>query len=281
MPNLRVILLAMLLVGPAQADQPAFTDTTALFTTFDGATGIPLPKNTGRDFERIVGEVCNPSADPLIKSGLQSGLIGMVLDFAFTEIETSQKANDETFTRSYFANKNIAALDIPEGQARCIAIARLQVDAERRIRGYYSLTVLALIRDSENAFVVRPLYLHTPVLKSESSGSNRPKAAAAISVSFVFIDRNLNEVTVKREFSVPDHSTGKDASPHVFALSGYLGETGFYQDFEDSAYLPYHAGRPVSIAIAVSETGERAGGLARLFRANASAIRDRLKQAGR
>ncbi|MBZ0130107.1 MAG: hypothetical protein K8F59_13425 [Rhodobacteraceae bacterium] len=282
MQIIRIALAALALSGltlPVQADQAGITDITALFTTFDGATGIPLPKDTGRDFERIVGDTCNPPADPLIEGSLQGGLIGMALDFAFSEIQEGQKALDDSFTRSYFANKNIAALDIPVGQARCIAIARLQIDADRRIRGYYSLHVLALVRDSEHAFVVRPLYLHTPVLKNKVPASGLPKADAAISVSFVFIDKALDEVTVTREFSVQDYATGKDAGPHVFALSAAIGAAGGYHDFEDSAYLPYHAGRPVSIAIAVTETGERSGGLARLFRLNAVAMRDSLKQA--
>lgn len=284
MQIMRSTIAALALTGltaSAQADQADFTDITALFTTFDGATGIPLPKDTGRDYERIVGEVCNPAADALIEGSLQGGLIGMALDFAFSEIQDAQKAVDDSFTRSYSANKNIAALDIPIGQARCIAIARLQIDGERRIRGYYSLAVLALIRDSDDAFALRPLYLHTPVLKNTKPASGLPKADAAISVSFVFIDRSLNEVTLSREFSVQDYTTGKDASPHVFALSAAIGAAGGYHDFEDSAYLPYHAGRPVSIAIAVTETGERAGGLARLFRLNALGIRDHLKQATR
>jgi len=275
MIKLTTCALACLLPLAAVAEE--FTETTVMFTTFGKATGLPLPRNGADGAEASVAEMCNLPEDPLINSAASGELVGMVLDVVFTEFRRAAEARQDRQTRTYAANKNIPAFTIPRDQARCVSLARLRIDADQRIIGFVSLAIFALVRDTETAFAVRPLYLKTPVLDTLTPG-DEPNAAAAISLKFNVVTPTLTEQSFVREFSVPEHHAGNGARPHVFAR---IPGGGLFADFEDSAYLPYYADQPVSIAVAVTETAAKnpgAGAIARLFTMNGSALSDRIKR---
>jgi hypothetical protein len=275
--HLPTLALAFLLAAAPNGvrAEDAISETTVLFTTFGKATGIPLPRAGEAETAEAVSAICNPETETLQNTGLGGEIVGMVLDFAFAEIREGIADIAGRNSRTYSASRNIPVFDIPEGGARCIAVARLKIGPDKRILGYYSMAVLALVRETSDAFVVRPLFLHTPLL-GRLQGDNGANASAAISVSVAMVGPAPSELVVQRAFSVEEYSAGPGSPAHVFALASPGGR---WRDLEDSAYLPYAAGRPVSIAVAVTENGENraARAVERLFEANASALRERLK----
>ena len=272
-----------LLVPPAlAADGDDFVDTTVLFSTFDGDFKIPMPTNGPQDFERIVSETCNGAPKDLQNAAFTDTIIGAVVDIVFTEFRDRFQAFTESFVRTYAANKNIPAFDIPLGETRCISIARLKVGKDGVSTGYYSYAVLALIRTSERAMILRPLYLHTPAIKTAGNAPTPPQATAVISFSMLFLTSDNTEAVFNRAFAVPSYEVGADGLAHVFALAKNSGENGGFAPFEDAAFLPYPAGQPVSIALSVSENsrrGDEALIVKDLSARNAKALTDRLKLA--
>ncbi len=264
-------------------DEAEVTETTVLFTTFDGANGLPLPVNGVDGYERAVGAVCTEKMPDVVNSGFSDLIVGMVLDFAFAETRDRMRDFAESFVRTYAANRNIARFDIPLHGSRCLGVARLKVDKDHKIVGYYSYAILALVRDTDSAFVIRPLYLHTPAMKTAKGAGDPPGASAMLSVALHTIAPDGRETATERDILVEDHQTGPTAAPSVFAFAPGLGMDGGFEPFEDSAYLPYPADRPVSIAVAVTEQSLSAHDTANagdLIARNRRALQKRLKLAG-
>ncbi len=259
-------------------------DTTEFFSTLIKKQAFPFPAGGSDGHELAVMSACGLvgfGGDSTGRQNKTGPIESIVLDIVWGQITTAVENYDKQFNRGYSAGKNVDVFHIPLHKSKCLAIARMRTTDAGQTSDLLSLVVLQLVRNSKYAFVIRPLYVYTPVLKSRTRRDKAPSATIAISINLKFVSNDQKEVEFKREFSIASYPAGQDAKPYVFSRKKQGDDFGDFDDSQDSGYIPYFGNRPVSITIAVAEAGngaKTARKLKKLFDSNSAAILAKLKE---
>ncbi|MCE8537200.1 hypothetical protein KBY27_07000 [Ruegeria pomeroyi] len=212
---------------------------------------------------------------------LRTALLSIVTNVLTNAVVEGARKWAQRYQARYVGSANFSNFQIGRttNDIRCVGIVRMgPLSTDKTRRDLYSAIVLELKEIGDGAMFVRPVYSYTPVLKAATSvkAEEIGWAGAAVTLSVAAVDadgelvshsQSLGLKPARANVSSPFGGVRHRAVPEIYPDSP---EGGY-----DTAIMPYHQGRPVTLSIAVTEVGAGANdakALAGAVEANKGAI---------